>query len=145
MLRINCETFLWNKTIGLKLDIVEIKPIVEWNEILFWKPLQLEFHDNFVANIKECITSVSFSILLKWFTLRKIYLPEVVCDKETPFSYLFIIGMKVMLSSEMLISAGEKGLVQGINSPKLLPVSLILSLWIIVVSSLMPLRRRCMG
>lgn len=50
--------------------------------------------------------------------LRKIYLPEVVCDKETPFSYLFIIGMKVMLSSEMLISAGEKGLVQGIKFSK---------------------------
>lgn len=90
---------------------------MEWNFIL--KTLATsEFHDNFVANIKECITSVSFSIILKWFTLRKIYLPEVVCDKETPFSYLFIIGMKVMLSSEMLISAGEKGLVQGIKFSK---------------------------
>lgn len=107
-----------DKTFGLKLDMSEAYNRMECD---FIKEVlkALGFHLKFIDIIMECISSVSYSVLLNGSPYGRIILTRGLRQGDPLSPYLFILGLEVF--SQMLIRAKKVGELYSATIVKKMP------------------------
>lgn len=80
-----------SKIMGVKLDMAEAYDKMEWDFIRDTIGF-FGFHEKFNLVVKECISSISFSILLNGFPSGKIIPTRGLKQGDSLSPYLFILG-----------------------------------------------------
>ena len=100
------------KMMGLKLDLAKAYDCMEWD--FLHKTLNaFGVNDNFIQLLKECIFSVSYSILLNGSPFGNFYTSRGLRQGDAVHPYLFILGVEVL--SRMLTKAKDMGTIQRIR------------------------------
>ena len=73
----------------------------------------LGFHDKFISLVKECVSSVYYSILLNGSPFWNFSPPCRIRQGDPLSSYLFIMAAEVL--SRLLTKAKDKGRINGIG------------------------------
>jgi len=96
--------------IGLKLDMEKAYDCLEW-DFLFAILHQLGFHHQWIGWIRECVTSVSYSMLINHVPIG-FFKPSRGLRQGDPLSpYLFILCMNVLsLAISKAVSAPNSGI-----------------------------------
>lgn len=87
---------------GMELDFME--------EVL----KTIGFHDKYIKLVKECVSSVSYYILLNGYPFRNISPTRGLRQGDPLSAYIFIMGVEVL--SKILIKAKKKeGKIHGVK------------------------------
>ena len=105
---------------ALKLDISKAYDRVEWS-FLRAVMIKMGFNDRWVALVMECITSVTYSLLINGEPLGDIKPSRGIRQGDPLSPYLFLLCSKGL--HRMIQRATERGEIQGVsicrNGPKL--------------------------
>ncbi|OMO58928.1 reverse transcriptase [Corchorus capsularis] len=109
--------FMSNKRTGrkshmaLKLDLSKAYDRVEW-KFLETSMIALGFSSRWVALVMECVSSVSYSVLVNGRQCEKFFPTRGIRQGDPLSPYLFLFCMEAL--SKMISTADEQGLIQGI-------------------------------
>jgi len=106
--------------VALKLDMEKVYDRVDW-EFLFDALHKLDFHPKWIELIKECISKVSYSVIVNDNVYGFFTPTRGIWQRDTLFPYLFIICMEVLTRTLHKAICGKKcGLVSRflIEHPK---------------------------